>query len=220
MNLSMKIFTFLALVLALTVSSGSAETKYVSEDFEITMRTGPGADRKIIALVPSGREMEVITTGEEWTEVRLANGKEGWVLTRYLTDNIPTSLKLYRLEQNHAKVVSQYEALQEKASNLSSENKRLSADLGQTQDSLQSISTAHETLKSESTDFLKLKTKHDKSLKELKETHARLNTLESEFDRLAGSEITKGMIYGGGLLVFGFIVGYILKRPKRRAPLM
>ena len=40
-----------------------AETVYVSENFEITMRTGPGTERKIISLVQSGEALEVVEKG-------------------------------------------------------------------------------------------------------------------------------------------------------------
>ena len=39
----------------LLTANAAAERRYVSEEFEITMRTGPGSDRKIISLIPSGQ---------------------------------------------------------------------------------------------------------------------------------------------------------------------
>ncbi len=49
---SLKVGFWMVLVGILILPAASvAETVYVSEDFEITMRTGPGSDRKIISLV-------------------------------------------------------------------------------------------------------------------------------------------------------------------------
>lgn len=202
------------------ISTAMAESKYVSEDFEITLRTGPGTDRKIIALVPSGQALEIVKQGEEWTEVTTTGGKQGWVLTRYLTDRVPTALKLERLTLNYDKMQSEYNELKQKEAALEETNKRLNAELGHTQTELGQLSNAHESLKSESADFLKLKKQYESAVKELKEARTKAQSAESELNQLIGNQLNEGLLYGGGLLVFGFIVGYILKRPKRRAPLM
>jgi len=77
---------WMVLIGALILPAASrAETVYVSEEFEITMRTGPGNDRKIISLIKSGNTMEILEKGQEWSMVRIPSGKEGWVLTRYIT---------------------------------------------------------------------------------------------------------------------------------------
>ena len=97
--------------LILSVAMVTAESKYVSEDFEITLRTGPGTDRKIIELIPSGREVEIVTPGDEWTEVQTPGGKQGWVLTRYLTNELPTALKLDHLQARYDKIQTEYNIL-------------------------------------------------------------------------------------------------------------
>ncbi len=64
-----------------------AGTKYyVNDTLTITVRTGPALDRKIIALPAVGQEMEVLNTENDWSLVRLPNGKEGWVLSRFITN--------------------------------------------------------------------------------------------------------------------------------------
>jgi SH3 domain protein len=208
------------LMVTFVAASAAAESKYVSEDFEITMRTGPGTDRKIISLIPSGHQVEIVTPGEEWTEVLLPNGKQGWVLTRYLTDEVPTTLKLERLQERYDKTLAENKDLTAKMTQMSSDNSRLTKDLDKTQTDLSQLTTAHETLKSESADFLKLKSEYETTVKEMKEARTKAEKAESALNQLAGSEFNKGLLYGGGLLIFGFIVGYILKRPRRRAPLM
>lgn len=208
------------LVWAIFISTAMAESKYVSEDFEITLRTGPGTDRKIIALIPSGQPLEIVTPGEEWTEVTTPSGKQGWVLSRYLTSRVPTALKLERLKLNYDKMQEDYNALRQKAATLEESNQRLSQNLGETQSELGQLSKAHENLKSESSDFLKLKKQYESAVKELNEARSKAQSTESELNQLIGDEFNKGLLYGGGWLIFGFIVGYILKRPKRRAPLM
>ena len=42
-----------------------AETRYISEQLEVTLRTGPGNDRKIIAMLKSGQSLELLEPGEK-----------------------------------------------------------------------------------------------------------------------------------------------------------
>ena len=220
MNTSIKTGMLILISLLLTVSFVGAETKYVSEELTITLRTGPGADRKIISLIPIGRAVEVVTPGNEWTEVQLSNGKQGWALTRYLTNKEPASMTLARLQQQHTRMKNDYETLQKRSSQLSSEGKGLAGELAQTQKALSKLTSEYETLKSESKEFLALKTKYSKALKDSQEARDKANTLQDQYKELYSNELNKGLLIGGGMIVLGFIAGFILKRPKRRSPLL
>lgn len=220
MNVEMKIGMWALLIVMITAAMGIAETRYVSEEFEITMRTGPGTDRKIIAMVPSGRALEVVEPGDEWSLVRLPSGKEGYVLSRYLTSELPTPMKLERLEARYNNVVEQNKALQEKVSATSADSSSLSTELKQTQQALKNLETAHEALKRDSADFIKFKSTYEKNLKELNEIRAKSDQLESDLKKLASSQLIEGILYGGGLVIIGFIAGWVMKKPKRRTGLL
>jgi SH3 domain protein len=206
--------------LLLTAALVAAETRYVSEKLTITLRTGPGTDRKIISVLPVGRAVEVVASGEEWTEVVLSNGKKGWVLTRYLTGKEPASRVLARLQQKYARLSEEYEMLQERSSKLSTEGKGLAGELVETQQALSKLTHEYETLKKDSKEFLALKTKYAKSLKSSKQAREEADEIKEQYKQLSYSEAKTGMLIGGGLIVLGFITGYILKRPKRRSPLL
>lgn len=207
-----------SLLLSVTVSV--AETKYVSEDFEITMRTGPGTDRKILALVSSGRAVEVLEAGGEWSRIRLGNGKEGWVLSRYLTGQLPTAIKLERLENSYTEVLEKNKALQEKLDSLSSDNRSVGNELDDAQKTLQQVQASYDALKKDSAEFLNFKKTYEKNLKELNKAREDSERFESERNRLANSQLLEGVLYGGGLVIIGFIAGFIMKKPKRRSGLM
>ncbi len=215
-----KIGAFVFLGLLLVVATGAAEIKYVTEDLNITLRTGAGTDRKIIAFPNAGDALEVIVSGEEYTEVMTRSGKQGFVLTRYLTDKEPASAVLARLEQKYSQVVEKYEELKQKSSQITDESRSQSDELAKTRKELEQLTAAHENLKSESKKFLELKAKYQKAVKEASEAGAKADKAEKELQQLYSSEINTGLLYGGGLIVLGFITGFIVKRPKRRSPLM
>lgn len=204
----------------LTAFSSVAETRYVTHNLVITLRTGPSSDRKIIAQPRAGTPLEIITPGEDYTEVKTPRGKQGWVLTRYLTSRVPADVLLARLQKEHTQVVNKYEALKQQANQLDTTSKGLTGDLSATQSALEKLTTEHETLKRESQGFLKLKAKYQQSVKEATELRARADKVDKELQQLYSSQLNTGLLYGGGLIVLGFIVGFIVKRPKRRSPLM
>ncbi len=57
-----------------------AQTVYVIDEFEVTMRTGPSIENKIIAMLPTGTKLQVIEEEGDWVLVRSPTGREGWVL--------------------------------------------------------------------------------------------------------------------------------------------
>jgi len=208
------------LCLALGWGVGMAQTRYISEEFEVPMRSGQSGEHRIIALIPSGRAVELVSPGDEWSMVRLPGGREGWVLTRYLSDKMPSAMQLERLERRHAEIVQQHQALQTNASKLAAENSRLSNDLNQTKEQMRLLQEAHETLKRESAQFISLKEAHEENQQALSKALARAGQLESALDHMANSQLYQGLLYGGALVIVGFIAGFVLKKPKRRSLLI
>jgi very-short-patch-repair endonuclease len=66
-----------------------------------------------------------------------------------------------------------------------------------------------------------LKEEYERSSKRRSaEARARPTNFESALNQMTNNQLYQGMLYGGGLVIVGFIAGFILKKPKRRSPLM
>jgi SH3 domain protein len=194
----------------------AAETVYVSENFEITMRTGPGTDRKIISLVQSGKALEMIEKGEEWSLVRAPNDKEGWVLNRYLTTSQPSAMVLERVRQDYDVLSAKYDDLKEKYQALQAQKKVADADLSQNSQDLSELSQAYEDLKKESADFLKLKKQYEKTAADLEAEKNRSAELDTENMQMKRNRIIQWVWTGGGIMLLGFFLG--LFSSSRRKP--
>ncbi|MFO7912531.1 MAG: SH3 domain-containing protein, partial [Desulfotignum sp.] len=46
------------------------------------MRTGPGVEHKIVAMLVSGTRLEILEYQDDWSMVQTDDQKSGWVLTR------------------------------------------------------------------------------------------------------------------------------------------
>ena len=119
--------------------SVQAETMYVNDQLSITLRTGKGTHRKIIAIIKSDQRVEALEKGEEWTLVRLPNGKEGWVLSRYLTSSIPNSIKLGSLQLKYDDLAQQAKSLALEIDKIKSDNKKLSISLAEKEKALNNL---------------------------------------------------------------------------------
>lgn len=204
----------------LGVAAGHAETTYVFGEFKTMLRTGPGTSRKILSMIPSGQQVEVIGQEDEWSQIRLPDGREGWIPTLYLSKRTPISILYQQLEARHNALVETNKTLEQKALELTSTDDELGRTLKETQAQLKKVETNYDTLKRESAEFIKFKTTFEQNKKELKETRTKADQFESELNRLASSQLVEGFLYGGALVIIGFIAGFALKKPKRRSGLL
>jgi SH3 domain protein len=206
--------------LLIPAATSFAETVYVSEDFEITMRTGPGTDRKIISLVQSGKALEIIEKGEEWSMVRTLNGKEGWVLNRYLTASQPCAMVLDRVRQDYDVLAAKFEDMKTKFDELNAQKKVTDADLSQSQQDRDELSAAYETLRKESSEFLKLKKRHQEVAADLETERTRSAKLDEENLQMKRNRIIQWVLTGGGIMLVGFFIGlFSSSRRKQRSSL-
>ena len=210
----------LVLLLCLFSAFVYGETMYVSDTLKLTLRTGPSIENKIIAVIESGQEMEVIKFGDEWSQVRLPNGKEGWVLSRYLTSDETNGIKLQRLETKHKNLMIQAAELLEENKGLKTENTRLSSELEAKQKQLEKIQTDYEALKTEATEFLTLKANYNRAASQLAEQTAKAKKLEEQVSSLAMNTYIKWFLAGSGVLIVGFLIGFSTKRQRRRPTLV
>jgi SH3 domain protein len=222
MNFLLKPARLSGLVLLLCLFSASVygKTMYVSDVLKLTLRSGPSIENKIIAVIESGQEMEVIKSGDEWSQVRLPNGKEGWVLSRYLTPDETKGIKLQRLETMHKNLTIQAAELLEENNGLKTENTRLSNELEANQKQLAKIQTDYEALKTEAAEFLTLKADYNRAASQLAEQTAKAKKLEEQVSSLAMNTYIKWFLAGSGVLVIGFLIGFSTKRQRRRPTLV
>ena len=207
------------LLLILTFSCASlyaGETRYVTDQLEITMRSGQSTKYQIVRMLPSGTAVEVLETGEngDYTRIRTDQGNDGWVLSRYL-DQQPSARQ--RLEQAN-KRLNEVEGENKRLSRELSQERNDKRELGKQQDTL---SSEHEQLQQElnrikrvSADVLSID-KENQSLKTLLEqTQTNYQQAQQQITALQDSTARDWFIVGGGVVLLGILIGLII--PKIR----
>ena len=216
----MKQIVLILLFLFLASGTAPAETMFVSDRMEITLRTGPGSDRKIIAMVKSDEAVDVLETENGWSRVMLANGKEGWVITRFLTSSRPSRLVLESLRREHDKLLAEIKDLRQQNMSLAAEKQQFSKELRQNKNRITELSRSFETLKTESADFIQLQSDYKNSMTALKQQTQKASELNAEVEKLRWNQNIRWFLSGAGVLLLGFIIGFSTKRQRRRSSLL
>ncbi len=143
----MKNFALCLLLLFILPVLLYAEQKYVG-DINITLRSGPGWDtqNKTIKELSPGQLVETIEKNDGWTYVRLPDGGEGWIFSRYLTSEMPAVIRLKSLEKKYKALLSETESLRDENKTLKQETD-LASDFNVPTD--ENDHSAYETLKKE-----------------------------------------------------------------------
>ncbi len=74
--------------LPLSAAADDSATRYISDETAITLRADKGMNAAVAALLKSGAKVELIEddTASGYSRVKVSPGREGWVLTRYLSN--------------------------------------------------------------------------------------------------------------------------------------
>lgn len=220
MKILFKRIVFMGICVICFSAVGFAETRYVTDLLKLPLRTGPSTEYKILALVESGQSLEVVEPGENWSMVRLANGKEGYVLNRYLVPQPTSAVQLEELQSKYTVLKQQATALIEENNRFKEENKTFKSSVDSNEKALNKLETDYKELKAGAAEFLTLKKKYQEVSTQLAEQTKKANTLDKELSGLEMNQYIKWFLAGSGVLLVGFIIGFSAKRGRRRPSLM
>ena len=211
---------FMQFIILISTLSAQAESMYVTDVLKVDLRTGPSTGYKIIKMVESGEKIELIEPGQDWSLVRLNDGKEGWILNRYMKSDETSKIKLVKLESEHSTLKAKVNSIFEENSELKTENKKLDSELSDTKKELERFRNDYESLKADSAEFLTLQSNFQKVSKQLSEQTQKSNELEKQVSSLEVSYYIKWFLAGSGVLLVGFVLGISTKRQRRQPSLL
>ena len=198
---------------------GWAETWYVTDALEITLRTGPQIDRKITAMLKSGQPMEMVEAGEEWSRVRMPSGREGYVLNRFIQAEMPLKLRLTTLQEKYDSLVEGAEEPLKKVQVLNGENIRLRSSLKQTQQDLEALQKSYAELRETTADARRIKKEREQLAKELAAQSRQTRSLKTALTAAEKKSTQWWFIAGAGVLLFGFVIGFAVRPRRKRSSL-
>ncbi|SFH77097.1 TIGR04211 family SH3 domain-containing protein [Modicisalibacter xianhensis] len=190
------LFACLTLSLA-ALESQAQEIRWVADDLETYVRSGPTNEYRIVGTLTSGDEVTVLETQGDYSRVRAPSGDEVWIESDQL--------------QAERSVSERVPELQEKAETLST---RLEGIDEEWQDR---VATMTETLQQREARIAKLESRNAELNQQASQAMEQIRGLQARLDTQEQDLLMRYFMYGGGVAGAGLVVGLLVPHlPRRR----
>jgi len=198
-----------------------AERAYVTNPTKITLRNGPGTDKKILAMVSQDEPVEILDSEEGWKRVRLLapkwNNKEGWIVGGFLSSQVPWETQAASFKAENDQLKEKLAKIEAEWRELTGEREGMKGKLAENSQAFSDIQKKYQKLKEEAAGYLKLKAEYEAAKKKMQEAVTTAERLTEENAAMKASQRNTWFLTGGAVMLAGLIVGLILgKREKRR----
>jgi SH3 domain protein len=213
----------IASIFILPATQARAETRYVSDELSIPMRTGASNKHRIVYFPKSGTPLTVKETSDDGAYVRVTSpgGKEGWVEAQYLMNLASARDRIVTVNKRLDTARTQTKDLKKKVRELESQNKELTTELKQLQRELKSQEGSMEKLKRISANPVALANENKTLEAQLSQLTASNKLLTEENEHLNDQSTQDWFILGAavslGSLLFGLLITRINWKRKRHS---
>lgn len=206
--------TILVLIIALASAVAMAENRWVTDEFEVMMRSGKSTKQSIVRQLSSGTQVEVleVDAASGYSRVRTGSGTEGWVLSRYLRSSPTAQLRLPELERRLADSEARRAAISSELAELKQSRRSLEREIGELQSTSSSQRNQLERITRLSAETIQVDQQNTELKKRLAESEQQIETLQTENRQLASRANREWFLIGGAVLVAGLLLGLILPR--------
>lgn len=205
----------LILLLAVLVASGVAQarTVYIDDTLYAPVRSGQGTQFRILhSGLRSGTAVTLLEQNEEsgYSRVRTGQGIEGWIPTRYLTNQPIAADRLAAANQELEKTRAQLEELRSNMSEVSSQRDQLSSREQQLEQQVADLSRELEEIRSVSANAINLDRRNEELQASNQKLKNEVEVLTAEVERLEAKRESDFMLLGAGLLILGMLIAVVL----------
>jgi SH3 domain protein len=151
-----------------------------------------------------------------WAELTLPDGRTGWTLERYLANRPPWRFTAEKLAKENELIESQIREIEVSNRKLREVNAKLEKESASQQQNLESTSKKLEALKMGAKNYLGLQKAHEKLSTELPELREELEEMQRTYDKLQSSTKMRWFLYGAGVIMLGWILGFMIGGRRRR----
>jgi len=191
-----------------------AAPAWVSDEFEITLRSGPSTSNAIQLMLSSGTRVEVLERDQEtgYTRVRTEGGTEGWVLTRYLMGEPSAREQLQTLTSQLTNATAQGSSLNTQLQAIRGEQDAAKRRIAELERDKSSLEKELAEIKRTAANTLAINDQNRSLMDELERERIRTDTLEQENRQLASQTTRYWFMAGALVLLVGVLLGIWLPR--------
>ena len=201
-------------ILLVTINSAQAETVYVSDDQNLSLRNAASIHAKVLKLLPTGTPLTLSDkqTKSEFIHVRLIDGTEGYIKSRYTKKQPPAidpkdtaSKNLALLQSDNAALRTELNTLKESLTPDSSLEKSLAMERDQ-------LARELNDLKKTAANAFQIKNERDELQERVVNVERDLQQFKLENQALKDTASQDWFLYGGILALAGVLLGFILPK--------
>ncbi|NLO81410.1 MAG: TIGR04211 family SH3 domain-containing protein [Xanthomonadaceae bacterium] len=197
----------------LALPAWSQTTRYITDQTEITLRTGPTTGHRILRMMKPGTPVRVVESGQDgWLLVETRDGLQGWVLERHLMDTPSARDQLAAVTKRLERTQQELAELKQ---SLAAGNDQLSA----AQARIKELTTANERMSrqlEEAARGLTLANENRELKKQIVDLQREIESLQNETLRLRDRSRRDWFVTGALVVFGGFLTGIIVTRIRWR----
>lgn len=218
----MKLQRLAFVCLCLMSMAAFGQTRYISDEVPVTLRSGPSLENRILRNLSAGVRLEVLGEDEDagYTHVRVASdGTEGWILTRYLTSQPVARERLAAAERELGTARARVDELETQVASLSEDLRHAREELEAAMSANSDITTELRDIRSASANAITLRDQNETLRRRLAEAEQQISRLTMETRELESDSRQSWFMVGAGVLFGGILIGLIAPsfRRKRRS---
>ena len=204
----------LTVIMVCGYTQAHAETRYVTDQFKVMMRSGEGVQHKIVRTLPSGTPLEVQATNSEtgYSQVRTENGAVGYILTRQLMGSPSARDRLAATEAKLNAALEEPKQLKSKLTETRSKLKKLTTDFSKLQKIKNKTAKELETIRNTAADAIRMSEERIELRKNVADLTHQIEDLKQENRDLSNQNTRNWFLIGAAVIIAGILIGLILPR--------
>ena len=202
----------LILSFLLAWGTAAADTRYVTDQFKVTLRSGQSATHKIIRMVGSGTALQVLADNPEtgYSKVRVGTGPAGYVLTRQLMPQPSARERLARAEVRLRELQEEPGKLSAKLARLQEEHQKLNTAHKKLQGAKSGLDRELETVRRTAANAIRISNERNELRKSVATLTRELEDIKQENRDLNNQTAQNWFLIGAGVIILGIILGLLL----------
>ena len=193
------------LVLCLPLAAnGEPKQGFITDQVEVELRAGQGSRYKLVKRVGSGTSLTVLGENRKtgYSSVKLDSGEQGWILTKYLSDEPPAQFVLNQAQAEIRKL---------KAELVAARAVQNGGDRTTQGAEIKRLNTELIAVRQASASALRIQQQRDQLQEKVIDLESDLETVRREKNALGGDS-QDWFLLGAGVLFAGILLGLLLPK--------
>jgi SH3 domain protein len=211
------------ILLLLTLLSSAAvaqaeDTRYITDVFEVTMRSGTSTTNSIVRLLRSGEAVTLLEQDlvSQYSLVESGDGKKGYVLTRFLMDAPAAKQSLRELKESYAQQRQRLDQQSQQIIDLEKSLEQEQADTNALKTTLRASEQELSEVREATRDTLNILEQNKRLQAVVDQLRQEKTELSDVNAKLSDSTQIDWFVRGSAVSLIAFIIGILVTRIRWR----